>query len=669
MTAIETPLRQPPARLWKLPGRELDAYPTQGARLAYLGLTVLVTVTLYYLVSCGQSVIVLQMADLHISFHFLLWMLAVGNLVGAGGAWLAGMTDRIGRVTTVIVGLTVGSLLTLFAIPASGDRWVFAVLSLLLGTIEGVVLVATPALMRDFSPQADRGSAMGFWTLGPVAGALITSAVGTVTIHGTPVASFWGHEYVIAGIAGLVVSALAIVFLRELSPELRDQVLVSGADERVAEVRAAGVDVESVLQNPWRQMLKADILISGFAVSFLLIAFYSAIAIGLISFVVVFGFDLHHANMLGNWMWAANAVAVIGTGFLSDRLGVRKPFMAAGAVITGVGIVVYLEHFTHHASFTVTAVMAAVITFGLGIAFTPWLANFTETVEAHNPALAATGLATWGLTLRVVTFLALGLLPIVVSSITPLVDFVVRTTPYTNDLTFAQSHPALIAFIESPENRSKLGTLEALEKQFPGELAEATAHAAYLATLSEYPVQVAAIAAHPAVFTRLQANPFDKQLQAQAISALGGGTVGQQRYETLVANVGKIGPALFWASGNQRVIAFVEGHTATLQWAEQNQAMLSQVQENKATLTALVNLPPAIARYVAANTASVTRAEKVIPAQLQHWYWICLVGPVLFLLSTPLLKGRWSPRRARADREAHRAALATEEARLAGTGG
>lgn len=207
---------------------------------------------------------------------------------------------------------------------------------------EGVVLVATPALMRDFSPQSDRGSAMGFWTLGPVFGALITSAVGTLTIHGTPVASFWGHEYVIAGIAGVVVSAIAIVFLKELSPQLR---------------------------------------------------------------------DLHHANMLANWMWAANAVAVIATGLLSDRLAVRKPFMAVGAVITGTGIVVYLEHFTHHASFGVTAVMAATITFGLGVAFTPWLANFTETVEAHNPALAATGLATWGLTLRVVTFFASGCCP------------------------------------------------------------------------------------------------------------------------------------------------------------------------------------------------------------------------------------------------------------------
>jgi MFS family permease len=662
MTAIDTPLVRAAAHNWQIPGRELTAYPSARARNGYLGLTVLITVTLYYLVSCGNSVIILQMADLNISFHYLLWTLAVGNLIGAVGAWFAGLTDRIGRVTTIIFGLTVGSLLVLFAIPASPNRWIFATLTLLLGNIEGVVLVATPALMRDFSPQSDRGSAMGFWTLGPVFGALITSAVGTLTIHGTPVASFWGHEYVIAGIAGVVVSVIAIVFLKELSPELRDQILVSEADQHLAEVHAKGIDVEAALQNPWRQMLKADILVSGFAVSILLIAFYSAIAIGLISFVVVFGFDLHHANMLANWMWAANAVAVIATGFLSDRLAVRKPFMAIGAVITGTGIVIYLEHFTHHASFAVTAVMAATITFGLGVAFTPWLANFTETVEAHNPALAATGLATWGLTLRIVTFFALGLLPVVVSSMTPVVNFVVKTTPYTNDLIFAGAHPELTTFAQ--QNTSQIVALETLAAQNPTQLAQLNANGANIQTLTKFKDEVNGIAAHPALFQKLAANPFDKTLDGQAVQALGGGALGQERFNTIIANSSTLVPALTWAQAHPDVIAFAQAHAALLTWAQQNQQMLTLLQKNAATLQALQHLPAPITKYVLTNGAKATQAEHDIPPQLQHWYWICLSGPVLFLLSTPLLKGRWSPRKAREDLEAHRAAVAAEEAQL-----
>ena len=39
--------------------------------------------------------------------------------------------------------------------------------------VEGICLVATPALIRDFSPQVGRATAMGFWTSGPVLGSLI----------------------------------------------------------------------------------------------------------------------------------------------------------------------------------------------------------------------------------------------------------------------------------------------------------------------------------------------------------------------------------------------------------------------------------------------------------------------------------------------------------------
>ncbi len=35
-------------------------------------------------------------------------------------------------------------------------------------SVEGIILVATPALIRDFSPQVGRGAAMAFWTMGPV---------------------------------------------------------------------------------------------------------------------------------------------------------------------------------------------------------------------------------------------------------------------------------------------------------------------------------------------------------------------------------------------------------------------------------------------------------------------------------------------------------------------
>ena len=59
----------------------------------------------------------------------------------------------------------------------------------------------------------------------------------------------------------------------------------------------------------------------------------------------------------------------------------------------------------------------------LAIAYAPWMASFTETVEKHNPALIATGLAVWGWIIRVVIAMSVLILPFVVSSMTPLVTY------------------------------------------------------------------------------------------------------------------------------------------------------------------------------------------------------------------------------------------------------
>ena len=76
-----------------------------------------------------------------------------------------------------------------------------------------------------------------------------------------------------------------------------------------------------------------------------------------------------------------------------------------------------------HPGYYTLAVMLAVLSFCLGVAYTPWMASFTETVEARNPALIATGLAIWGWIIRVVVFVSFLLIPVVINSVTPLVNY------------------------------------------------------------------------------------------------------------------------------------------------------------------------------------------------------------------------------------------------------
>src|ERR1700677_3735265 len=77
-----------------LRSRQLASYPDHGVRYGMLGLVVIITTALYYELYVGGSVATLQLQTLHMSFSFFVVLLAFGNLVGAFGSLLAGLTDR-----------------------------------------------------------------------------------------------------------------------------------------------------------------------------------------------------------------------------------------------------------------------------------------------------------------------------------------------------------------------------------------------------------------------------------------------------------------------------------------------------------------------------------------------------------------------------------------------
>src|SRR5712692_1448389 len=201
--------------------RQLDTYPDTGARVTYLAITVLATITLYYELYVGASVSTLLLPALNMSFSFYVTALAFGNLIGAFGSLFAGLADRLGRANLVVFGLLFTAVFVAFILPAATNKWVFTIEGFVVGFVEGICLVATPALIRDFSPQVGRATAMGFWTSGPVLGSLIVSVVGSLTVPAiVHDPRFWAHEYKICGVAGLIVFVVALVGLRELSPAL-----------------------------------------------------------------------------------------------------------------------------------------------------------------------------------------------------------------------------------------------------------------------------------------------------------------------------------------------------------------------------------------------------------------------------------------------------------------
>jgi len=177
-TGMPAEHRSAQSGLWAgVKNRQLQHYPRTAPRVAQLLLVVIITVSLYYQLYVNGSVSTLLLPKLGMSFQFFVYTLAFGNLLGAFASLAAGLADRVGRTQIVVAGLLITSVLTAFVIPAMTSKWPFTIASFAVAVVVGVVLVARPALVRDFSPQVGRATAMGFWTMGPVLGSLVVSVV------------------------------------------------------------------------------------------------------------------------------------------------------------------------------------------------------------------------------------------------------------------------------------------------------------------------------------------------------------------------------------------------------------------------------------------------------------------------------------------------------------
>ena len=661
-TAADQVTKSGPSWASTLWNRQLDSYPDTGRRLMYLAITVLATVTLYYELYVGASVTTLILPQLGMTFSFYVTALAFGNLLGAFGSLFAGLADRVGRSNLVVWGLLFTGVFTAFVIPAATSRWPFIIETFVVGIVEGMCLVATPALIRDFSPQVGRASAMGFWTAGPVLGSLAVAVVASNTVPVVVANSFWGHEYKICGIVGLIVFVITFLGLRELSPRLRDQLMVTMRDRALIEARAKGIDIEAALKHPFRQLLKPDVVISSVAVSVMLLVYYTAVAFGVVYLATVFNFSTKDANGLGNWNWGFNVLAVILVGVLSDRLRVRKPFMVIGGVGAAVLLVIYLMKAGEHPSYYTLAAILAIMSFFLGIAYTPWMASFTETVEDRNPALIATGLAIWGWIVRVTVFASFLIIPAVISSVTPLVTYgpqvAAYATQYKSELAFATTHATVVA------NAQKYKTQLAFASSHPTVVANAQKYKVQLANAQKFAPELAVLQAHQALFAQLArfTNPakIPPALQAKAVAAAGGGAKGLAILESIAANKAAITGVIAVGPQLQALAPYAAQLKALAPIAPQLQAIAA----NATQLRALAKVPPQVFAFLKAHGGAVTKAASQTAGQWKTWYWICFGGIIFFLLCIPLLRGRWSPRAAKRDEAEHEAMVAAELAKL-----
>jgi MFS family permease len=580
--------------------RQLDRYPDRAARLSYLGIVVLIAVVLYYVYWEEGATLPLLLPYYHMSFRYFLLLVVISNGLGAFAAIVGGVSDKIGRVNLVLGGILLIGLLQLVAIPNLSSKLAFAFAYSAIGIVEGVILVVTPALMRDFSPQVGRASAMGFWTLGPTLGSLVAALVATHTLSHLPP---WQDQFMISGTVTLVVFVIAFVFLRELAPGLRSQLMVTQQERALIEARAPELDVAGAMRHPLRSVIRWDLISSSIGIALFLLIYYASVTVLTLYWVVVFNQTTSDANGINTWFWAFNAGTVVVIGIVSDALRVRKPFMLVGAVGAIVMTIVFLSRTSDpHTSYYTNVLISSLLGVMLGVAYPAWMAGFTEQVEARNPALAATGLAVWGWVLRIVVAISFVVLPYVITTATTLVD---NEQAATNLQTFQSAQPYVPGTTNASPPTAPATVLTSLDKVGPPGEALASILRSYASThslgvaLTSVPAslrsQVAGLLAFEPLAADIQA---DKTVTRAQIAA-----------------VGKSSPQL-----------------AGLLLAEQK----------------------------------VVPAQKAAPAEWRRWWSVCAGGQAVFLLLIFTMRGYWRPRSARRVIAEHQLLVQEEFAKIRG---
>ena len=673
--------------------RTLAHYPPPRTRMTCLGIVVLATVVLYYQFYLIGAVSTRVLAEFHISFTAYGAIIIGAAVAGAVASLLAGIADRYGRATIITIGLAIVGLLCLAGIPHVHSKTSFAILWMAIGFVEGVILVATPAMIRDFSPQVGRASAMGFWTLGPVLGSLAVSLQVSLASNGMP----WQDQFMIAGVVGLVASVLAALFLRELAPALRDQLMVSSRDRALLEARAKGIDVDASIRRPFRQMLKPDIVGSALAIWLFLIIYTVAVGFFPVYFQTVFGFSQARASSLGDWSWAALAGSLLLAGFVSDKIRVRKPFMLAGAVSAIFFTAAFALHATQpHTSYVTFVCLLVPLMASVGLVYAPWMASFTETVERRNPALTATGLSVWGLIGKAVLALLVLLLPHVVSTASTLVQHGPTVKALASgaapglDATenaavkAVAADPGLVGQVKSlattyaPELATAAKLTPATKAALAANPASPAAQAAGVSQISGLPASTVtrvitlssrdaaqlatAQAIDPGTRTALLADPGDAAAQAKAVTEIAAAF----RLTPAQAAARLTGLASLPAGD----LAFIAAHAPQVRTAAAQLTALGKVPAADKALLAAYGPPlqdpkvQAALKTLQQQGPAVKKAAADAPAQWQRYFWIAAGGQVLFIPLIFLMAGLWDPRKAKRQALDHEAKAAAELATL-----
>ncbi|WP_214325621.1 MFS transporter [Nonomuraea sediminis] len=387
--------------------RELDEYPTGSRRMKILTMAVLAILIGSYE---GQiaPVVPLLLKDLHMTLATYGLVSGAAAIAGAIASILGGrLTDRLGRVR-LLVPLMLLTALCCFVMTLVHSPRDLLLARILLAFVDGVAMASTAPLIRDFSPRMGRAQAFGFWTWGPVGANFLAAAIAGATL---PVFhDSWRSQFVIMGCFSLVISLVIAFNIADLSPELRARIqhTESAASEVVDLSRPPRMRALFARRNIWAHVV---------GISLWLVLYITLSLFGQTMLTTALGISAAKASTIMAAFWSFNLITLIIVGRVSDRTQLRKPY-SLGGTIASVLVTAYLALILGQDDVSTGQLMVvgALLGGSLGVAYGPWMANYSEDAEDVDPRLQGTAWGLFGFLTKAIAVVGLLVIPRVVEA-------------------------------------------------------------------------------------------------------------------------------------------------------------------------------------------------------------------------------------------------------------
>ncbi|MEZ5557979.1 MAG: MFS transporter [Pseudomonadales bacterium] len=246
---------------------------------------------------------------------------------------------------------------------------------------------AVHAASRDLTPRMGRAMVYAWVSLAFTIGALMSTAVAAQTL---PIWPGWRPQYWIASVLGTATALILFVFYRDLSARVRGQIL-EHAEQAAAAPPAAQANPSAPVAGPTDHYLDGRAVYRSPRLWVLsgTIVFWSLTYVTVSGYVPTYltqyyGLEPARSAAITSYFWIVFTMSVFLSGWLSDRLRVRKTVTAFGGVTTGccflLGANLPLD--TPHATL---ALVWSLTGFFAGFIYPAWCAIYSETAESISP--------------------------------------------------------------------------------------------------------------------------------------------------------------------------------------------------------------------------------------------------------------------------------------------